>query len=136
MSDSFDLTDKIAIVTGGSQGLGKALSLGLAKAGADVVVSSRRLEACSDVARQIEDLGRRALPVACDMGKWEEIDRLAEQCFDHFGRCDVLVNNAGVTQPPAPMLSPSPPNTCSPPARQASGGEHPPRLRTKASRGA
>lgn len=104
MGELFDLSGKIAIVTGGSQGLGQALCLGLAKAGADVVVTSRRLEVCKEVAGQVEGLGRRALPVACDMANWEEIDRLVERCFEHFGRCDVLVNNAGVTQPPGPML--------------------------------
>jgi NAD(P)-dependent dehydrogenase (short-subunit alcohol dehydrogenase family) len=104
MSELFDLSGKIAIVTGGSRGLGRALCLGLAKAGADVVVASRQVEACRDVARQIEDLGRRALPVACDMARWDEIDQLAERCFEHFGRCDVLVNNAGVSQPPSPLL--------------------------------
>jgi NAD(P)-dependent dehydrogenase (short-subunit alcohol dehydrogenase family) len=107
MGNLFDLSGKIAIVTGGSRGLGQALCLGLAQAGADVVVASRRLEACRDVAKQVEELGRRALPVACDMGDWEEIDRLAERCFEHFGRCDVLVNNAGVTQAPSPMLDTS-----------------------------
>ncbi|MBW2420725.1 MAG: SDR family oxidoreductase [Deltaproteobacteria bacterium] len=104
MSELFDLSGKIAIVTGGSRGLGQALCLGLAQAGADVVVASRRLDACSKVAKQVEELGRRALPVACDMARWEEIDQLAERCFEHFGRCDVLVNNAGVTHAPGPML--------------------------------
>ena len=104
MGELFDLSGKIAIVTGGSQGLGRALCLGLAQAGADIVVASRRLDACSEVAKQVQELGRRALPVACDMASWEEIDRLAERCFEHFGRCDVLVNNAGVTQAPTPML--------------------------------
>jgi len=107
MSELFDLGGKIAIVTGGSRGLGRALCLGLAQAGADVVVASRRLEACEAVAREVEGVGRRALPVACDMARSEEIDRLAEACFEHFGRCDVLVNNAGVTQVPGPMLETS-----------------------------
>jgi len=104
MGELFDLSGKIAIVTGGSQGLGRALCLGLAQAGADIVVASRRLEVCQDVAGQVEALGRRALPVACDMARWDEIDQLVERCFEHFGRCDVLVNNAGVTQAPTPML--------------------------------
>jgi NAD(P)-dependent dehydrogenase (short-subunit alcohol dehydrogenase family) len=103
----FDLGGKTAIVTGGSRGLGQALCLGLANAGADVVVASRRLETCKDVAKQVEELGRRALPVACDMTRWEDIDRLAERCFEHFGRCDVLVNNAGATQAPGPLLETS-----------------------------
>ncbi|MDP6979002.1 MAG: SDR family oxidoreductase [Myxococcota bacterium] len=99
----FDLSGKIAIVTGGSRGLGRALCLGLADAGADVVVASRDLKACDDVAREIEATGRRALAVACDMGQTEEVEGLAQRCYEHFGRCDVLVNNAGVTQAPGPL---------------------------------
>jgi NAD(P)-dependent dehydrogenase (short-subunit alcohol dehydrogenase family) len=107
MNELFDLSGKVGIVTGGSRGLGRALCLGLARAGADLVIASRRLEACSAVAKQVEDLGRRALPVACDMRSGEAIDRLAERCFEHFGRCDLLVNNAGVTQPPGQLLETS-----------------------------
>ncbi len=104
MSKLFDLGGKIAIVTGGSRGLGRALCLGLAEAGADVVVASRNLGACTEVASEVEKLGRRALPVACDMERFEDIDQLAKRCFEHFGRCDVLVNNAGVSHAPNPLL--------------------------------
>lgn len=94
----FDLTGKVALVTGGSRGLGKAMVFGLAAAGADVVVSSRRLEACEAVAAEVEAAtGRRALPLACHVGHWEEIDGLVDAAYDAFGRVDVLVNNAGMS---------------------------------------
>lgn len=107
MDHSFRLTGKVAIVTGGSRGLGKAIALGLANAGADIVVSSRTLSACEMVAAEIEALGRKALPVACDMSDWDQIDGLVEQTYAHFGRCDVLINNAGIVQNPLPLTETS-----------------------------
>jgi NAD(P)-dependent dehydrogenase (short-subunit alcohol dehydrogenase family) len=103
MTDIFDLSNKIAVVTGGSRGLGREMVLAFAKAGADVVIASRKLEACETVAREVEKLGRRALPLAAHVGKWEDNDRLAEAAFKHFGRIDILVNNAGMS-PLAPSL--------------------------------
>jgi len=103
MAELFDLSGKLALVTGGSRGLGRAICLGLAQAGADVVVASRDLEACRGVAREVEALGRQALAVACDMTSWSDIERLVESSHARFGRCDVLVNNAGVTQAPQPL---------------------------------
>jgi NAD(P)-dependent dehydrogenase (short-subunit alcohol dehydrogenase family) len=99
----FDLTGKIALVTGGSRGLGRAMVLAFAKAGADVVIASRKLDACEQVAREVEALGRRALPVAAHVGKWDDNDALAARAYAHFGRVDVLVNNAGMS-PLAPSL--------------------------------
>jgi len=99
-----DLSRKIALVTGGSRGLGREMVLAFAKAGADVVIASRKLEACEEVAREVEKLGRRALPVAAHVGKWEDNDHLAETAFKQFGRVDVLVNNAGMS-PLAPSLA-------------------------------
>ncbi|HEY4986314.1 MAG TPA: SDR family oxidoreductase [Bradyrhizobium sp.] len=104
MTNLFDLTNKIAVVTGGSRGLGRAMVLAFAKAGADVVIASRKIEACKDVAREVEALGRRALPVAAHVGKWSDNDRLADAAYKHFGRVDILVNNAGMS-PLAPSLS-------------------------------
>ncbi len=104
MTTLFDLTNKIAVVTGGSRGLGRAMVLAFAKAGADVVIASRKLEACEEVAREVEALGRRALPVAAHVGKWSDNDRLADAAYKHFGRVDILVNNAGMS-PLAPSLS-------------------------------
>jgi NAD(P)-dependent dehydrogenase (short-subunit alcohol dehydrogenase family) len=103
MSDLFDLTGKVALVTGGSRGLGREMVLAFARAGADVVVTSRDLEACKRVAAQVEALGRRAWARACHVGRWDEIDRLVETAYEDPGRVDVLVNNAGMS-PLAPSL--------------------------------
>ena len=98
-----DLSGRVAIVTGGSKGLGLAMAKGFARAGADIVVSSRKLEACETAAREIEALGRRALPVACHVGDWGQCDALIERVVREFGRIDILVNNAGIA-PVAPRL--------------------------------
>jgi NAD(P)-dependent dehydrogenase (short-subunit alcohol dehydrogenase family) len=95
-AEQFDLTGTVSIVTGGSRGIGRALAAGLARAGSDVVVASRKLELCQQVAGQIEkQTGCRALAVAYHAGKWADSDRLVETVYKEFGRCDVLVNNAG-----------------------------------------
>jgi NAD(P)-dependent dehydrogenase (short-subunit alcohol dehydrogenase family) len=91
---------KIVIVTGGSKGLGRAMALGFAEAGADVVVASRKLEPCQKVAAEIEALGRRALAVSCHVGDWAQCDALIEATVAAFGRVDVLVNNAGIAPVP------------------------------------
>jgi NAD(P)-dependent dehydrogenase (short-subunit alcohol dehydrogenase family) len=97
-AELFDLTGKIALVTGGSRGIGRAVAEGMATAGADVVVASRKLENCQKAATEIAAAtGRRTLPVACHVGEWEDCDRLVETVYDEFGRCDVLVNNAGMS---------------------------------------
>jgi len=93
----FDLTDRVAVVTGGSRGLGQQMVLAFAEHGADVVIASRKLDACERLAREVEQLGRRALPVAYHAGTWADSDRLYETVYEHFGRCDVLVNNAGMS---------------------------------------
>ncbi len=85
------------MVTGGSRGLGREMALGFAGAGADVVVASRKLESCEAVAKEVEALGRRALAVGCHVGKWEQVEALVERSYRHFGRLDVLVNNAGMS---------------------------------------
>ena len=93
----FDMQGKIALVTGGSRGMGRAMVLAFAAAGADVIITSRKLAACEEVAELVRAQGRRALAVACHMGKWEEIGQLVETAYAHFGRIDVLVNNAGMS---------------------------------------
>ncbi len=103
----FTLNGKVAIVTGASRGLGKAIALGFAAAGADIVVTSRSLAACEGVARDIEALGRRALAVACDVADWKQLEQLVETVYREFGRCDVLVNNAGITQQMTPLTQTS-----------------------------
>src|SRR3954452_10977077 len=94
--DRFDLTGRVALVTGGSRGLGRAIVRGLAQAGADVVVASRKQDACEEAAEEVRRLGRRALAHACHVGRWDELDDLVDTAYDHFGRIDVLVNNAGL----------------------------------------
>jgi NAD(P)-dependent dehydrogenase (short-subunit alcohol dehydrogenase family) len=92
------LLGKVALVTGGSRGLGRSMVLGFARAGADVVIASRKLESCEAVAREVEEgTGRRAMPIACHVGLWDDLDRLVEASYDRFGRVDVLVNNAGMS---------------------------------------
>ena len=94
----FDLTGRVAVVTGGSRGIGRAVVEGFAEAGADVVIASRKLDTCEEVAAHVRSTtGGRALPVACHVGRWEDCDRLVAEVYEHFGRCDVLVNNAGMS---------------------------------------
>lgn len=90
-----DLSGKVALITGGSRGLGKAMALGLADCGADVVVASRKLENCQAVVADIEVKGRRGLAVAAHAGKPEDLDRLIEAAYERFGKVDILINNAG-----------------------------------------
>ena len=91
------LAGRIALVTGGSRGLGREMVLAFADAGADVVVASRKFETCKEVAAEVEAKGRRALPIACHVGHWDEMDRLVDQAYDTLGHVDVLVNNAGMS---------------------------------------
>src|SRR5205085_8754409 len=91
----FDLTGKVAVVTGGSRGLGREMVLAFARNGADVVIASRKLDACEALAKEVEALGRKALPIAAHVGKWEDNDMLADVAYDKFGKVDILVNNAG-----------------------------------------
>jgi len=96
--DLFSLAGKVALVTGGSRGLGREMSLAFAKAGADVVVTSRKLEACEQVVAEIEETtGRSGLAYGCHLGHWDEIEGLVEAAYARFGRVDVLVNNAGMS---------------------------------------
>jgi len=98
MSQSlFDLTGKVAVVIGGSTGLGRAIALGLAGAGADVVPSSRRLEEVKQVAAEIESLGRRSLSIASDVLLRPSLQALHDEVLKQFGKIDILVNAAGIT---------------------------------------
>jgi NAD(P)-dependent dehydrogenase (short-subunit alcohol dehydrogenase family) len=98
LAEMFDLTGKVAVVTGGSRGIGAAIVRGYADAGADVVIASRKLDNCVALAERIEEeTGRRALPVACHVAKWDDCDRLIDTVYEAFGRCDVFVNNAGMS---------------------------------------
>ncbi len=94
----FDLTGRVAVVTGGSRGLGKEMVLAFARHGADVVIASRKLDSCEDLAREVESTtGRKALPVACHVGDWTQVEQLGERAYDEFGKVDILVNNAGMS---------------------------------------
>jgi NAD(P)-dependent dehydrogenase (short-subunit alcohol dehydrogenase family) len=89
------LEDNVALVTGASRGIGKAIALGLARAGADVVIASRKLSDLQKVADEIGSLGRNALALPAHVAKIEEIDTLVNKVIDTFGKIDILVNNAG-----------------------------------------
>ncbi len=94
----FDLTGRVALVTGGSRGLGREMALGLARCGADVVVASRTPESCQEVAAEIErTTGRAALPYGVHVGRWDQLPGLVDAVMERFGRIDVLVNNAGMS---------------------------------------
>jgi len=96
LPELFDLSGRVALVTGGSRGLGREMVLAFAAAGADVVIASRKLEACRALAEEVRaSTGRRALAYACHVGRWHELDGLVEAAYHEFGRVDVLVNNAG-----------------------------------------
>ena len=97
----FELKDKIAIITGGGSGIGKGIALEYAKAGANVVVASRKQENLDKVADEIKALGRESLAVATDIRVPEQIDNMVKQTLDKFGRIDILVNNAGAGFPVA-----------------------------------
>ena len=98
MGDRFDLSGKVALVTGGSRGLGREMVFAFAEHGADVIIASRKLESCEELAHEVtEQTGRRAVATAFHAGKWEQADQLAELVYAEFGRCDVLVNNAGMS---------------------------------------
>jgi len=93
-----DLGGKVAVVVGGSSGIGKTLALGLAQAGADVVASARRIELVKELADEIESLGRRSLRVTCDVADRESLEKLLKACVDAFGKVDIMVNAAGITK--------------------------------------
>jgi 2-deoxy-D-gluconate 3-dehydrogenase len=95
----FSLTDKIAIVTGASKGLGHGTALALAHAGAHIVITSREAARVEPVADEIRAMGRQALPLALEVRALDQIEALVEATLDHFGRIDVLVNNAGINIP-------------------------------------
>jgi NAD(P)-dependent dehydrogenase (short-subunit alcohol dehydrogenase family) len=96
-SDLFDLSGKVALVTGGSRGLGLRMVRAFAEHGADVIIASRKLEACDAAAGEVRALGRKAMAISAHVGRWDEIDALIEAAYAGFGRIDILVNNAGMS---------------------------------------
>jgi NAD(P)-dependent dehydrogenase (short-subunit alcohol dehydrogenase family) len=97
MADLFDMTGKVAVVTGGSRGLGREMVLAFAEHGADVVIASRKLDNCEAVAEEVRSIGRKALPIAYHAASWSGADELADAAYAEFGKVDVLVNNAGMS---------------------------------------
>ncbi len=93
---SFDLTGQAALVTGAAKGLGRAISLALAHAGASVALGFRDISSSGDVTKEIENLGRRSLPLQMDLSKLDQVHHAIENVVEHFGRIDLLVNNAGI----------------------------------------
>ena len=97
MDQLLDFTGKVALVTGGSRGLGREMALALAARGADVIITSRKADACEAVAAEIEALGRCAMAYGCHVGHWGEIDAMVEAAYERFSRIDILINNAGMS---------------------------------------
>ena len=95
---TFDLTGKVAVVTGSTRGIGRAMAQGLAEAGASVVISSRKQDLCDQVAAEVEDAtGAAAFGRACHVGEWDAVPDFVDAVVERFGRIDVLVNNAGIS---------------------------------------
>ena len=101
MRNLFDLSGKVALVTGGSRGLGYQMVKAFAQHGADIFITSRKLEACENVAAEVKAMGRKAATHACNVGNWGELDDLVNAAYKAFGKIDILVNNAG-SSPLAP----------------------------------
>jgi NAD(P)-dependent dehydrogenase (short-subunit alcohol dehydrogenase family) len=95
--DLFDLSGKVALITGGSRGLGLQMVRAFAKHGADVIIASRKLDACEAAAEEVRALGRRAMAHSVHAARWDQIDALIEAAYGEFGRIDILVNNAGMS---------------------------------------
>ncbi len=91
------LAGRTAIVTGGTRGLGREIAFGFARAGANVVVASRKQDACDHVSAELAELGVKALGIATHVGDWSAVDRLVDAAYERFGSIDVLVNNAGMS---------------------------------------
>jgi NAD(P)-dependent dehydrogenase (short-subunit alcohol dehydrogenase family) len=100
----FDLSGKVAIVTGGYQGIGRGIAEGLAEAGAQVVICARNFDKCVEACGAIGEMGVKALPVRCDITQKEEVERLVQKTVQEMGRVDILVNNAGVGGSEKPIL--------------------------------
>ncbi len=97
MTDAlFDLSGKTALITGGSRGLGFEMAKAFASRGADIIIASRKAEACEEAAAEIRKLGRRAVGIGAHCGRWDDIDRLITEAYHAMGNIDILVNNAGM----------------------------------------
>jgi 7-alpha-hydroxysteroid dehydrogenase len=104
--DNFAVTDQVAIVTGAGKGIGRSIAIGLAEAGADVVIAARTMSDLDEVVARIEETGRRAIAVQTDVMESDQLERLVAEALRVFDRLDILINNAGGTAPrPAMMTS-------------------------------
>lgn len=97
VKEMFNLEGRVAIVTGGAIGLGANMCIALAEAGASVVVASRKLERCEQTAENLRQMGAKALALKCDVSQPDDVDSMMEATLKHFGRLDILINNAGIT---------------------------------------
>ena len=97
MSELFDLTGKVAVITGGSGGIGSTLAVGLAKHGADVVVTSRTLDKLEPVADKVRALGKKAMAISSDVTDEKSVAKMVEAVVNEFSKIDILVNSAGIT---------------------------------------
>ena len=100
----FDLTGKVAIITGGYQGIGRGIAEGLAEAGSDIVICARNLDRCAEACSEIKKLGVKTLPIRCDITKTEEVKKLVSETVNEMGKIDILVNNAGVGGSEKPII--------------------------------
>jgi len=99
IKDLYDLSGKVALVTGGSRGIGRAICLAFAEAGADILLNYARSDKqADDVKRQIEAMGRKCVTVRADVSKFEQAQNLGKAVINHFGKVDILINNAGVNR--------------------------------------
>lgn len=97
VSELFSLKGKVAIVTGGGRGLGEQIAVGFAEAGANVVLCSRRVEACEEVSQKLKEIGVESLALKCDITNPEDVKNVVDQTVEKFGRIDILVNNSGAS---------------------------------------
>jgi NAD(P)-dependent dehydrogenase (short-subunit alcohol dehydrogenase family) len=98
VAELFDLTDRVVLVTGGSRGLGREMAFAAARCGADVIIASRKFDACAATAEEITAAtGRAALAYQVHVGRWDELDGLVNAAYNRFGKVDVLINNAGMS---------------------------------------
>src|SRR5205807_2036215 len=97
VKDLFDLTGRVAIITGGSIGLGRQMAEALAEMGVNLALCARKKERCEQAAHDMEKLGVRALALACDVKDQASVQQLVETTVSHFGRLDILINNAGIS---------------------------------------
>src|SRR5574342_1046046 len=97
VKELFDLKGKVAIVTGGGRGLGQQIAEGFAEAGANVVVCSRKLEACLEISEGLKRIGVESFALRCDVTNPDDIKNVVDKTVERFGRIDILVNNSGAS---------------------------------------